>query len=147
MGLRLNYARAYPEALEAMLKMEKFSKSGGIEPQLYELVKIRASQINGCAYCIETHTKDARAFGEKERRIYLLNAWREAPCYSEKERAALEITEYVTRISEKGVPNEAYENARAHFDEREFVALVVLINTINSWNRIAISTGMQALMI
>lgn len=147
MGLRLNYAKAYPEALEAMLKMEKFAKSGGIEPQLYELVKIRASQINGCAYCIETHTKDARAFGEKERRIYLLNTWRDAPCYSEKERAALEITEYVTRISEKGVPEEAYENARAYFDEREFVALVVLINTINSWNRIAISTGMQALMI
>ncbi|MCG6162357.1 carboxymuconolactone decarboxylase family protein, partial [Leptospira bandrabouensis] len=111
---------------------------------LYELVKIRASQLNGCAFCINMHTKDLRDMGEAEKRIYLLDAWREATFYTEKEKAALELTETVTKISEKGVPDETYEKVRKHFNEKEFVALIILINTINSWNRIAISTRMTA---
>ncbi|EID99669.1 carboxymuconolactone decarboxylase family protein [Leptospira licerasiae] len=144
MNTRFNYAKVYPQVLEKMMEMENFAKSSGIEIKLYELIKIRASQINGCAFCINMHTVDARKLGEEERRIYLLNAWREAPYYSEKERAALELTEYVTKISEKGVPDDLYTRVRAHFEEKEFIALVVVINTINSWNRIAISTGMTA---
>ncbi|TGM58448.1 carboxymuconolactone decarboxylase family protein [Leptospira adleri] len=144
METRLNYAKVYPESLQAMLKMEEFAKQGGIEPVLYELIKIRSSQINGCAYCIDMHTKDLRARGEAEKRIYLLDAWREATFYSEKEKAALELTEKITKISEEGVPDETYERVRKHFGEKEFVALIILINTINSWNRIAISTRMHA---
>ncbi|WP_040911764.1 carboxymuconolactone decarboxylase family protein [Leptospira broomii] len=144
MNLRFDYARAYPAALQAMLSLEEFTKSGGIDSKLRELVKIRASQINGCAFCLYMHTKDARSEGEEEKRIYLLNSWKESPYYTEKERAALEVTEYVTKISQEGLPDHVYENARAYFDEKEFVALIMLINTINSWNRIAITTGKQA---
>ncbi|EPG74568.1 carboxymuconolactone decarboxylase family protein [Leptospira fainei serovar Hurstbridge str. BUT 6] len=144
MNLRFDYAKAYPAALRAMLDLEEFTKSGGIDSKLRELIKIRASQINGCAFCIHMHAKDARAAGEEEKRIYLLNAWKESPYYTEKERAALEVTEYVTKISQEGLPEHVYANARTHFDEKEFVALVMLINTINSWNRIAITTGKQA---
>ncbi|PJZ64462.1 carboxymuconolactone decarboxylase family protein [Leptospira wolffii] len=142
MNTRFNYAKVFPQVLEKMLEMENFAKNAGIEPILYELVKIRASQINGCAFCIDMHTKDIRAMGEQEKRIYLLNAWREAGFYSSKERAALELTEYVTRISEHGLPEEVYERVKKEFSEKEIIALIVAINTINSWNRIAISTGM-----
>ncbi|EPG66347.1 carboxymuconolactone decarboxylase family protein [Leptospira wolffii] len=142
MNTRFNYAKVFPQVLEKMLEMENFAKNAGIEPILYELVKIRASQINGCAFCIDMHTKDIRAMGEQEKRIYLLNAWREAGFYSSKERAALELTEYVTRISEHGLPEEVYERVKKEFNEKEIIALIVAINTINSWNRIAISTGM-----
>ncbi|TGL60419.1 carboxymuconolactone decarboxylase family protein [Leptospira sarikeiensis] len=144
MNARFNYAKVYPEVLEKMMEMENFAKNSGIDIKLYELIKIRASQINGCAFCINMHTVDARKLGEEERRIYLLNAWKEAPYYSEKERAALELTEYVTKISEQGVPEEVYDRVRKQFQDKEFIALVVVINTINSWNRIAISTGMAA---
>lgn len=144
METRLNYATVYPESLQAMLKMEEFAKQGGLDPVLYELVKIRASQLNGCAFCINMHTKDLRTMGEEEKRIYLLDAWKEAQFYTEKEKAALELTEVVTKISDRGVPDETYERVRKQFNEKEFVALIVLINTINSWNRIAISTGMTA---
>ncbi|EMJ97429.1 carboxymuconolactone decarboxylase family protein [Leptospira sp. WS58.C1] len=144
MNARFNYAKVYPQVFERMIEMENFAKSSGIEIKLYELIKIRASQINGCAFCINMHTVDARKLGEEERRIYLLNAWREAPYYTEKERAALELTEFVTKISEHGVPDDLYTRVRAHFEEKEFIALIVVINTINSWNRIAISTGMTA---
>ncbi|TGK29423.1 carboxymuconolactone decarboxylase family protein [Leptospira gomenensis] len=144
MKLRMNYAKVYPEAYQTMIAQEDFAKRGGIDPILYELIKIRVSQINGCAFCIRMHTKDLRALGEEEKRIYLLNAWKETEFYSDKEKAALELAETVTKISDKGVPDSVYQRVREYFDEKEFVALVVLINTINSWNRIAISTGMYA---
>lgn len=142
MKLRFNYVSTNPEALQTMLKLEGFNKTSGLNPQLYELIKIRASQINGCAYCINMHTKEARKMGETEERIYLLNAWREAPFYTDKEQAVLELTEAVTRISEQGVPQDLYERVRKHVDEAEYVNIIMAINTINSWNRIAISTGM-----
>lgn len=139
---RMNAQKANPEAYQTMLKLEQFMASTGIDKKLYELIKIRASQINGCAFCIDMHTRDTRKLGESEQRIYLLNAWREAPFYTEKERAVLALTEAVTLISEAGVPQEVYDNVRAHVDEKEFMDLIMAINTINCWNRIAISTSM-----
>ncbi|MDF2964344.1 MAG: carboxymuconolactone decarboxylase family protein [Paenibacillus sp.] len=139
---RMNYRTANPGAFQVMLKLEGFAKASGIDESLYELIKIRASQINGCAYCLDMHTKDWRAMGGSEQRIYLLSAWREAPFYSEKERSVLELTEAVTRISDAGLPQHVYDKVRTHFDETEFVALLMVINTINCWNRLAISTGM-----
>ncbi|HUC93484.1 MAG TPA: carboxymuconolactone decarboxylase family protein [Paenibacillus sp.] len=111
----------------------------GFDKKLVALIQIRASQINGCAYCLDMHTKDARAIGETEQRIYCLNAWREAPFYSEPERAALELTEAMTLISAKGVPDELYQRVRQHFDEKQCIDLVILIIAINGWNRLAIS--------
>ncbi|BDA78005.1 hypothetical protein LPTSP3_g09350 [Leptospira kobayashii] len=142
MNPRFNHTKAYPEAFQTMLKNEEFAQKSGIEPKLYELIKIRVSQINGCAFCLDMHTSDTRKAGEEEKRIYLLNAWREASFYSDKEKAALELAEEVTLISKNGVSDACYEKVRKHFDEREFVSLIFLINTINSWNRIAVSTGM-----
>ncbi|NOU85544.1 carboxymuconolactone decarboxylase family protein [Paenibacillus sp. LMG 31460] len=142
MEVRLTHSKVNPEALQTMLKLEGFIKSSGLDEKLYEFIKIRASQINGCAYCIDMHTRDLRNMGETEQRINLLTAWREAPFYSDKERALLELTEAVTRISENGVPQAVYEKVREHFDEKEYVTLIMAINTINAWNRIAISTGM-----
>ena len=112
---------------------------GRLDRALLELVNIRASQINGCAYCIDMHTKDARRAGETEQRIYALNAWRETPFFTDRERAALEWTEVVTRIGETHAPDDAYERVRKEFDEEEFVALTFGIMVINSWNRLAIS--------
>lgn len=142
MEVRFNYRNANPEAFRAMLKLEDFVKTSGLDVTLLEFIKIRASQINGCAFCIDMHTRDLRNMGETEQRIYLLSAWREAPFYTDKERAVLELTEAVVRISEHGVPQDLYERVRAHFDEREYVTLIMAINTINAWNRLAISTGM-----
>lgn len=142
MEVRFNYRSANPEAFRTMLKLEEFIKSSGLDVRLYEIIKIRASQINGCAFCLDMHTRDLRNMGETEQRIYLLTAWREAPFYSDKERAVLELTEAVTRISEQGVPQDVYERVRAHFDEGEYVTLIMAINTISAWNRLAISTGM-----
>src|SRR6188768_3793418 len=113
--------------------------TGKLEHGLRELVKIRASQINGCAYCIDMHTKDARAAGETEQRIYALNAWRETPFFSSRERAALEWTEVVTRIGDTHAPDDAYERVSAEFAERELVALTLQVIVINSWNRLSIS--------
>jgi AhpD family alkylhydroperoxidase len=110
-----------------------------LERPLVELVKIRASQINGCAYCIDMHTKDARAAGETEQRIYALNAWRETPFFTDRERAALEWTETVTRVADTHVPDEIYERVAAQFKEEELVALTFAVVVINSWNRLAIS--------
>ena len=110
-----------------------------LERPLFELVKIRASQINGCAYCIDMHTKDARRAGETEQRIYALNAWRETPFFTDRERAALEWTEHVTRVADTHVPDEVYQRATAQFDEAELVALTFAVIVINSWNRLAIS--------
>ncbi|MBM7564890.1 carboxymuconolactone decarboxylase family protein [Paenibacillus sacheonensis] len=142
MEVRFNHMQVSPGAMQAMLKLEGFIKTSGLDANLYELIKIRSSQINGCAFCLNVHTKDARKLGESEQRIYLLNAWREAPFYTDKERVVLELTEAVTRISEQGVPQELYDRVRAHVDEVEYVAIIMAINTINAWNRIAISTGM-----
>ncbi|WP_274653300.1 carboxymuconolactone decarboxylase family protein [Paenibacillus humicola] len=142
MQVRFDYTKTSPEAFQTMLKLEGFIKTSGLDPKLYELIKIKASQINGCAFCINMHTKEARKMGESEQRIYLLNAWREAPFYTDKERAVLELTEAVTRISHGGVSQDLYERVRKHVSEEEYVAIIMAINAINSWNRIAISTGM-----
>ncbi len=136
---RINAAQVAPEAYKIMLQFEAYAKTTGFDPLLVELVKIRASQINGCAFCLDMHTKDARSIGETEQRIYCLNAWRESPFYSDAERAALELTEAVTLISTARVPDDLYERVRKHFTEKQYVDLVFMINTINSWNRLSIS--------
>ncbi len=129
-------ARA-PEPYEAMSALERYLHRCGLERSLVELVKLRASQINGCAYCLDMHTKDARAAGETEQRLYLLDAWREAPFYSPRERAALAWTEAVTTLDGQ-VPDELYEDTRRHFSEKELVALNWVVVAINAWNRLAI---------
>ena len=125
--------------MKAMYGLEEPLRNSGLDPALRELVKVRASQINGCAYCIDMHTKDARASGETEQRLYALNAWRETPFYTERERAALAWTEAVTLVSQGHVPDEVYQIARRHFSEKEIVDLTLAVGEINAWNRIAIS--------
>jgi len=127
-----------PGALKPMIELEKNLKNSGLEHSLIELVKTRASQINGCAYCIHMHTKDARANGESEERLYLLSAWRESPLYSDRERAALAWTEALTLIAKTHAPDEDYEELSRHFTPEEQVKLTLLIGAINTWNRIAI---------
>jgi AhpD family alkylhydroperoxidase len=139
MNPRMNFYRAAPDTIKALMALESQVQSSGLEQSLIELVKTRASQINGCAYCIDMHTKDARKHGETEQRLYLLNAWREAPVYTDRERAALAWTEAVKLISETHAPDDVYSEVRAHFSEAETVNLTMLIATINSWNRLAIS--------
>lgn len=136
---RLNPYQAAPEAMNVVAALESYLQKCGIEPGLLELVKVRASQINGCAYCLHMHTGDARAKGESEERLYLLDAWRESPLYTDHERAALAWTEAVTLVADSRVPDEVYEEARRHFSEAELVNLTVAVATINAWNRIAIS--------
>src|SRR3954471_17415820 len=137
---RLQADKLAPEAYKAMLGLEKYIHHGSdIEPMLAHLVKLRASQINGCAYCIDMHAKDLLAGGETVQRIYGLDAWRESPYYTERERAALEWTEAVTRIADTHADDEIYEKVKPHFDEKELVDLTFIIATINSWNRLAIS--------
>ena len=126
------------EALQAMLGLEKYVRQSGLEHSLIHLIKIRTSQINHCAYCIDMHTKDARAEGETEQRLYALDAWREAPFYSERERAALEWAEALTMISDNNVPDQFYESVRRHFSEQEMIHLTMAVVAINGWNRIAI---------
>jgi AhpD family alkylhydroperoxidase len=139
MKQRLSYSKAAPEGIEILRKLESYLKKAGLEPNLMELVKLRASQINGCAYCIDMHTKDARNQGESEQRLYGVSAWQEAPFYSERERAALAWTESVTQISEDQVPDEIYNLVKKHFTERELVDLTLAVIAINAWNRLAIS--------
>lgn len=127
-----------PGSLKPMIELEKTLKNSGLEHSLLELVKTRASQINGCAYCIHMHTKDARASGETEERLYLLSAWRESPLYSERERAALAWTEALTLVAETHAPDEDYEALTRHFTPAEQVNLTLLIGAINAWNRLAI---------
>ncbi|HZR89909.1 MAG TPA: carboxymuconolactone decarboxylase family protein [Bradyrhizobium sp.] len=136
---RMNFFQAAPETINALMALENQVTSSGLEQSLIELVKTRASQINGCAYCINMHTQDARKHGETEQRLYLLNAWREAPAYTDRERAALAWTEAVTLISDTHAPEDVYQEVRAHFSEAETVNLTMLIATINAWNRLAIS--------
>lgn len=138
---RISYYDVAPEGLKIMMEMEKYIKASSIDSTIRELVKIRASQMNGCAFCIDAHTKDARKMGETEQRIYGLNAWEECTFYTAEEKAALELTEYITLIATKKVPNKFYEHVRNYFSEKQYVDLVLLINQINSWNRIAISMG------
>jgi AhpD family alkylhydroperoxidase len=136
---RMNFYQAAPESIKALTAVETQIQSSGLEQSLIELVRTRASQINGCAFCINMHTLDARKHGETEQRLYLLNAWREAPPYTDRERAALAWTEAVTLISETHAPDDAYEELRKHFSEAEAVNLTMLIGTINAWNRLAIA--------
>jgi AhpD family alkylhydroperoxidase len=139
MKARLNFYQAAPDTIKALSALEDHLRSTGLEPSLFELVKIRASQINGCAFCINMHTQDARKNGETEQRIYLLDAWREAPLYTDRERAALAWTESVTLVSETHVPDDVYEQVRGKFSDAELVNLTMLVAAINAWNRIAIS--------
>jgi len=136
---RLNLVKTSPKAYQAMLALEQVVDSCGLERSLLELVKMRASQINGCAYCLDMHSKDARALGETEQRLYLLSAWRESPQYSERERAALEWTEAVTLIAQSHVSDETYQRVKPHFSPEELVNLTLAIGTINAWNRLVIS--------
>ena len=136
---RLDYRKAAPGAMNAMLALENYvAKSSRLEPALLELVRLRASQINGCAYCLDMHSKDARARGESEQRLYTLSAWRETPFFTDRERAALEWTEAITRISEGHAPDAVYEEVRKHFTEEELVNLTLAVVAINGWNRLAI---------
>ena len=136
---RLNPCKAAPAAMKALVALEKYVQQSGLDHALIDLVKTRASQINGCAYCIHMHTSEARARGETEERLYLLDAWHESPLYSERERAALAWTEAVTLISETHVLDAVYDQARQYFSETELVNLTMCVAAINAWNRIAIS--------
>ena len=138
MKSRLNPYQVAPDTIKALSALEAQVQGSGLEHSLIELVKTRASQINGCAFCINMHTQDARKSGETEQRLYLLNAWRESPVYTDRERAALAWTEAVTLISETRAPDDVYEEVRSQFSEAETVNLTMLIVTINAWNRIAI---------
>ncbi|MPY71599.1 MAG: carboxymuconolactone decarboxylase family protein [Alphaproteobacteria bacterium] len=135
---RLDPNAIAPDAMQPMLRLEHYVRNCGLEQSLVELVKIRASQINGCAFCLHMHTADARAQGETEERLYLLDGWRESPLYSERERAALAWTESLTLIARTRAPDSDYEALKAQFDEEEQVKLTLLIVTINGWNRIAV---------
>jgi len=140
MQARIDGVKVAPAAYHAMLALEGYvKKSSKLEQSLLELVRMRASQINGCAYCLDMHSKDARANGETEQRLYALNAWRETPFFTDRERAALAWTEAVTLVSETHVPDSVYAEARDRFTEEELVNLTLAIAAINSWNRLAIS--------
>jgi AhpD family alkylhydroperoxidase len=137
---RLEGQKVAPGAFHAMLALEEYvKKSSRLEPSLLELVRMRASQINGCAYCLDMHSKDARADGETEQRLYALNAWRETPFFTDRERAALAWTEALTLVSQDHVPDSVYEEVRQRFSEEELVNLTLAVATINSWNRLCIS--------
>ena len=136
---RLNAYQVAPDTMKALGALETHLQGSGLEKSLVELVKTRASQINGCAFCINMHTQDARKQGETEQRLYLLDAWREAPLYTDRERAALAWTEAVTLVSETHVPDDVYNDMRAQFSEAEAVNLTMLVGAINAWNRISIS--------
>ncbi len=141
MEQRINYLEVASEAINIMMEMEKYTKSTEIDRKLRELIKIRASQINGCAFCLNMHTSEARKMGETEQRLYCVSAWRDCNFYTDAEKAALELTEHVTLVPTKGVPDDLYNRVRIHFSEKDYVDLVILINQINSWNRLSISMG------
>ncbi|HZR70612.1 MAG TPA: carboxymuconolactone decarboxylase family protein [Burkholderiales bacterium] len=135
---RLNYRKVAPAVLKTMLDMEAYLAKSSIEHSLLHLLKMRASQINGCAYCLDMHSKDARAGGETEQRLYALDAWRETPFYTPRERAALAWTESLTLISETHAPDDVWDELRAHFSEQEIADLTLAVVAINGWNRLAI---------
>ncbi|MBS0027129.1 carboxymuconolactone decarboxylase family protein [Chitinophaga sp. 2R12] len=143
MEARMDVYKLVPGALKALMGLQDFVNGLGIDKTLSELVKIRASQINGCAFCLNMHTKDARKMGETEQRIYGLNAWHEAPYYTDKERAALALTEAVTLVSTSHVPDDVYNAALAVFTPEEVAQITLAIGMINTWNRIAITSRTQ----
>jgi AhpD family alkylhydroperoxidase len=136
---RISAYDAAPAAMKALQNVEAYLHQCGLDHWLIELVKMRASQINGCAYCLDMHSKELRRLGESEQRIYLLNAWRESPLYTPRERAALAWTEAVTLIAQTHAPDALYDDVRRHFDDKELIDLTILIGMINLWNRLAIS--------
>lgn len=136
---RFDYAKVAPGAYRAMAALEHYLHECGLEESLLHLVKLRASQINGCAYCLDMHWKDLKAIGESDQRLYELNAWEESPFYTDRERAALAWTEAVTKVSESRVADDVFESVRQHFSEKELADLTLAIATINAWNRLAIS--------
>jgi AhpD family alkylhydroperoxidase len=140
---RLNAYKAAPDAMRAVQRVEAYIQQCGLEKNLIELVKMRASQINGCAYCLDVHSKDARRGGETEQRLYLLDSWHESPLYTERERAALAWTEALTRVAETHAPDAAFDEVRRHFEDKELVDLTTLIGLINLWNRVAIGFRYQ----
>jgi AhpD family alkylhydroperoxidase len=139
MDQRINYGKVAPEGIRALDGLETYLRGSGLDPGLLDLIKTRASQLNGCAYCIDMHTKDARAASETEQRLYALSAWQETPFYTDRERAALTWTEAVTLISQGSVPDALYEEVRRHFSEKELVDLTLALVAINGWNRLGIS--------
>ena len=139
---RLDVAKLAPGARAAMQGLEKYVRASGLESSLLELVRLRASQMNGCAYCIDMHTKDARAGGESEQRLYAISAWRETPFFTNRERAGLEWTESVTAVGESQVPDDVYERVRREFTDTEIVHLTMAVVAINGWNRIAVAMRM-----
>ena len=140
MEARLEYRKFNQEPYQAMLALEKYLANCGLDHKFVHLLKLRASQINGCAFCIDMHSLDARAAGETEQRLYALNAWRETPFFTDRERAGLAWMEAVTLVAQTHVPDEVYEEALAHFSEKEIVDLTYLAMTINAWNRLAVAT-------
>ena len=143
MTARLAYYKIAPEPNRAMLGLERYLHGCGLEPVLMHLVRLRASQINGCAYCIDMHWKDLRAAGEGEQRLYGLDAWEESPYYSDRERAALAWTEAVTKIGEGQAEDSVYNEVKKQFNERELADLTLAVATINAWNRLAIASRME----
>ena len=139
MTTRLNYYALEPKAVQAMMQLETAVRESGLEFSLYELVKMRASQINGCAFCLHMHSQDARKAGETEERIHQLGAWEDSPVFTERERAALALTEAVTLLP-GGVSDEVYDRAAAHFPEQELARLIAVIFTANAWNRMNVTT-------
>jgi AhpD family alkylhydroperoxidase len=139
MKARIDLMHVTPGVIQAMLGLERQVRQAGLDQRLLDLVRMRASQINGCAYCLDMHSKEARATGETEQRFYGLDAWRETPYYSARERAALEWTEALTLVSETGVPDDVYERVREQFAEDELVHLSLAIVSINGWNRLNIA--------
>src|SRR5581483_3001450 len=144
MKARLDFTRGSPKPINAMYGLQAYVNNSGLEPKLLHLIEMRASQINGCAYCLDMHSKDARAAGETEQRLYLLDAWREVDLYSARERAALEWTEALTQIGEGHVPDEVYAAVREHFSEAELVNLSLAVVAINGWNRLCIAFRAEA---
>src|SRR5262245_821525 len=136
---RIDYRKFAQQPIKLLFDLEKYLAGCGLEHKLLHLIKMRASQINGCAYCLDMHSKDARAAGETEQRLYTLTAWHETPFFTDRERAALAWTEALTLISENHVPDSLYEEVRQHFSEEELVALTMAVVAINGWNRVAIS--------
>jgi AhpD family alkylhydroperoxidase len=137
---RFDYRRFSPEPIQAMLALEKYIASCGLDHKFVHLLKLRASQINGCAFCIDMHSIDARAAGETEQRLYALDAWRETPFFTDRERAGLAWIEAITLVSQTHVPDAVYEEAKAHFSDKELFDLTFIASTINAWNRIAVAS-------
>ena len=144
MSNRINYEKVRPDNIKIMFEMEKLLANNTIDKELQELIKIRVSQINGCAFCLNMHTDDARKIGVDGKRIDLLNAWDDTDIYSDKEKAALELAESITLISERKVPDTLYDKVRAYYSEEEDTDLIFIIGQINTWNRISISMGNKA---